>query len=53
MVINISIQYDEKEKELHIAEESSSGCYYLHIEKEDISNYVADYINDFLYYEDE
>ena len=53
MMINISIQYDEKEKELYIAEESSSGCYYSHIEKEDVSKYVADYIDDFLYYENE
>ena len=53
MMINISIQYDEKEKELYSAEESSSGCYYPHIEKEDVSKYVADYIDDFLYYKNE
>ena len=49
MIVNISIEYNEKEKELYIAEESSSGCIYLHIEKEDISNYVKSYIDDFLF----
>lgn len=49
MIVNISIEYNEKEKELYIAEESSSGCIYLHIEKEDISSYVKSYIDDFLF----
>ena len=53
MIINMSIEYNEKEKELYIAEESSSGCIYSHIKKEDISNYVKNYIDDFLYYENE
>ena len=49
MIVNISIEYNEKEKELYIAEENSSGCIYLHIEKEDISSYVKSYIDDFLF----
>ena len=49
MTVNISIEYNEKEKELYIAEESSSSCIYLHIEKEDISSYVKSYIDDFLF----
>lgn len=51
MIANISIEYNEKEKELYIAEENSSGCIYLHIEKEDISSYVKSYIDDFLFYD--
>lgn len=51
MIINMSIEYNEKEKELYIAEESSSGCIYSHIKKEDISNYVKNYIDDFLFYD--
>ena len=53
MIINMSIEYNEKEKQLYIAEESSSGCIYSHIEKGDVSKYVASYIDDFLYYENE
>ena len=48
MIVNISIEYNEKEKELYIAEESSSGCIYLHIEKEDISSYVKSYVDDLI-----
>lgn len=53
MIVNISIEYNEKEKELYIAEESSSGCIYLHIEKEDISSYVKSYIDDLLFDEED
>ena len=48
MIVNISIEYNEKEKELYIAEESSSGCIYLHIEKENISSYVKSYVDDLI-----
>ena len=48
MIVNISIEYNEKEKELYIAEESSRGWIQVHIEKEDISSYVKSYVDDLI-----